>query len=81
MVRAGFCKVRRTLTSPRRIQQTDDGGLMRRAHSMAFGSEVVKDGVRFAFWAPTAQEVSLVLDGADHPMPDGDEGWRRLLQR
>lgn len=77
-MRAGFCKVRRTLMSPRSVRETEDGGLMQRAHSMAFGSEVTKDGVRFAFWAPTAQEVSLVLDGADHPMPEAGAGWRRL---
>lgn len=51
---------------------------MRRAHSMAFGSEVVKDGVRFAFWAPTAKDVTLVIDGADHAIPEAGEGWRRI---
>ncbi|MDB5646878.1 MAG: treZ, partial [Methylobacterium sp.] len=49
---------------------------MRRAHSMAFGSEVLKDGVRFAFWAPTAKDVVLVVDGTDHPIPETGDGWR-----
>ena len=52
---------------------------MRRAHSMPFGAEITGEGVRFAFWAPTAREVVLVLDGAEHPMPDAGQGWRRLV--
>ncbi|MCD2456811.1 hypothetical protein LRN53_15610, partial [Staphylococcus aureus] len=50
---------------------------MRRAHAMRFGSELAEDGVRFALWAPTAKDVTLVVDGADHPIPDVGEGWRR----
>ena len=37
----------------------------------------IDGGVRFALWAPTADEVRLVVDGADHAMPDAGEGWRR----
>jgi maltooligosyltrehalose trehalohydrolase len=51
---------------------------MQRIHRMPFGAEITGEGVRFALWAPTAQEVSLVLDGAEHPMPLAEEGWRRL---
>jgi maltooligosyltrehalose trehalohydrolase len=52
---------------------------MRRAHSMPFGAEITDEGVRFALWAPTAREVALVLEGAERPMPEADEGWRRLV--
>ena len=48
---------------------------------MPFGAEVTGGGVRFSLWAPTAREVSLVLDGADRPMPEQDRGWRRLTLR
>lgn len=50
---------------------------MRRAHAMRFGSELAEDGVRFALWAPTAKDVTLVVDGAEHPIPETGEGWRR----
>ncbi len=49
---------------------------MRRAHAMRFGSEAAEDGVRFALWAPSANDVTLVVDGTDHPIPDAGEGWR-----
>ncbi len=49
---------------------------MRRAHTMAFGAQVTDDGVRFALWAPTARDVILQLDGADHPLSQGEGGWR-----
>lgn len=49
---------------------------MRRAHAMRFGSEAAEDGVRFALWAPTADDVTLVVDGTDHPIPEAGEGWR-----
>lgn len=52
---------------------------MRRAHSMDFGAEFVDGGVRFALWAPTAKSVGLVLDGADHPLPEAADGWHRAL--
>ncbi|KAB1073055.1 malto-oligosyltrehalose trehalohydrolase [Methylobacterium planeticum] len=50
---------------------------MRRAHTMAFGSELSGTGARFALWAPTARDVTLVVDGADHALPEAGEGWRR----
>jgi maltooligosyltrehalose trehalohydrolase len=52
---------------------------VRRAHSMPFGTEITGEGIRFALWAPTASEVMLVLDGAEHPMPDDGGGWRRFI--
>jgi maltooligosyltrehalose trehalohydrolase len=52
---------------------------MRRAHTMPFGAELTPDGVRFALWAPTADNVSLVLDGSERPMPDDGDGWRRIV--
>jgi 1,4-alpha-glucan branching enzyme len=42
---------------------------MRRVHAMPFGAQITDEGVRFALWAPTAREVSLVLDGQERPMP------------
>lgn len=54
---------------------------MRRAHSMPFGAEVTAEGVRFGLWAPTAGEVSLVVDGTETPLQATEGGWRRLLHR
>ncbi|MFC4171471.1 malto-oligosyltrehalose trehalohydrolase [Microvirga sp. GCM10011540] len=51
---------------------------MRRVHEMPFGATITDDGVRFALWAPTAQEVALVLDGAERPLTQEDGGWHRL---
>ena len=50
---------------------------MQRAHAMPFGAETAKDGTRFALWAPTADDVVLVLDGTDHEIPAGDEAGGR----
>ena len=52
---------------------------MRRVHPMPFGAEIAPDGVRFALWAPTARNVSLVLDGTERPMAEDGGGWRRTL--
>jgi maltooligosyltrehalose trehalohydrolase len=52
---------------------------MRRRHAMPFGAEIGDRGVRFALWAPSANNVAVVLDGAEHDMPDVGGGWRRLL--
>ena len=52
---------------------------MRRVHAMPFGAQITDEGVRFALWAPTAREVSLVLDGEERPMPAAEDGWRRLV--
>jgi len=49
---------------------------MKRQHHMPFGAELSGEGVRFSVWAPTAQRVSLLLEGAEHPMPESDGGWR-----
>lgn len=54
---------------------------MRRFHSMPFGAEITSEGVRFALWAPSAQEVSLVIDDTELPMKGSEEGWYRLLSR
>ncbi len=51
---------------------------MRRRHAMPFGAETTDRGVRFALWAPSAKSVALVMDGAEHEMPDVGDGWRRL---
>lgn len=52
---------------------------MRRVHKMPFGAVITDGGVRFALWAPTARDVSLILDGSEHPMPPAEDGWRRLI--
>ena len=54
--------------------------MMRRAHAMPFGAEVTDAGVRFALYAPSANEVTLLRDGAELPMPDVGGGWRRLVE-
>lgn len=50
---------------------------MRRTHAMAFGAQTEDDGVRFALWAPTAKDVTLVVDGGDVSIPNAGQGWRR----
>lgn len=52
---------------------------MRHRHSMPFGAELAGEGVRFALWAPDALDVTLVLDGIEHDMPQEGGGWRRLV--
>ena len=52
---------------------------MQRFHPMPFGAEITDAGVRFALWAPTAREVALVVDGAEHPMAEAENGWHRLV--
>lgn len=52
---------------------------MRRFHSMPFGAEVTSEGVRFALWAPSAEQVHLVLEDTEFPMVAEGNGWYRLL--
>lgn len=54
---------------------------MRRVHSMPFGAEITPEGIRFALWAPTAQDVRLVLETAEFPMKVSDDGWYRLVSQ
>ena len=51
---------------------------MRHRHVMPFGAEQVADGVRFAIWAPNPCEVTLVVDGAEHPLARRHDGWRSM---
>jgi len=49
-----------------------------RAHAMPFGAQVLPDGsVRFALWAPSAEQVSLWLDDTQAllPMVRRRDGW------
>lgn len=48
-------------------------------HLMPFGTRITPRGVRFALWAPSANEVTLICDGKEHPMPDIGKGWRTLI--
>ena len=55
-------------------------------HVMPFGAQIVDGGVRFALWAPSAQSVEVMIDGAGRPTghPTGHamaaeaDGWHRL---
>lgn len=47
---------------------------------MRFGAEVVDGGVRFGLWAPTAREIRLVVDGRSHALPEGEGGFRSILE-
>ncbi len=46
---------------------------------MPFGAELTGEACRFALWTPTAAEVSLIVRGSEHPMPDRGDGWRELI--
>jgi maltooligosyltrehalose trehalohydrolase len=46
---------------------------------MPFGAEMTAGGTRFALWAPTARDISLLLDDAEMPMPETQGGWRELV--
>ena len=48
--------------------------MTQRLHGMPFGAEPADGGVRFALWAPSAEDVAVVVDGAEHPMPLMDGG-------
>ena len=37
---------------------------------MPFGAEIGPDGTRFSLWAPSAREVSLVIDDREYPMAE-----------
>lgn len=51
---------------------------MQRAHAMPFGAQLTPGGVRFALWAPTAKQVTLVVDGQEIDLPDPGDGWREV---
>lgn len=51
---------------------------MRRCHSMPFGAKVTSKGVRFELWAPSVENVHLVLEETELPMTAGPNGWYRL---
>jgi maltooligosyltrehalose trehalohydrolase len=46
---------------------------------MPYGAEITPDGVRFALWAPTAGDVSLVLNGVELPLSADKDGWYRVV--
>ncbi|SEF04299.1 maltooligosyl trehalose hydrolase [Rhizobiales bacterium GAS188] len=52
---------------------------MMRAHSMPFGVEIGPNGTRFSLWAPTAHDVSLVIEDVEQTMPAIGDGWRELI--
>ena len=58
------------------------GGSLSRVHRMPFGAEIAADGcVRFRFFAPTAKQVQVAIEGRPEPLPmvaSGD-GWHELL--
>ena len=57
---------------------------MKRRHNMPFGAECRDDGnVRFALWAPAANQVDVVLSGSNQtetlPLERRDLGWFELV--
>lgn len=52
-----------------------------RVHSMPFGVALDLHGATFSLWAPTAGDVTLVVDGREIAMPQAKEGWRRVRVR
>ena len=52
---------------------------MRRRHLMPFGAEITDAGVRFAFWAPSAESVTLACGDRRLPMPAIGQGWYKLV--
>ncbi len=48
---------------------------MRSKHSMPFGADFGKDGVRFALWAPSAKACSLALGARNVAMDAAGQGW------
>lgn len=49
------------------------------AVNMPFGAAVTRDGTRFRLWSPTAHDVTLVVEGVDHPMVSVGDGWREAV--
>ena len=47
--------------------------------TMTFGAAVTDGGVRFRLWAPSADEVTLVVEGKDHALTRGEDGWREAF--
>jgi len=52
-----------------------------REHESIFGTQILKDGVRFRLWAPKAGNVRLQLYNPDIsvPMMNGERGWFELV--
>jgi maltooligosyltrehalose trehalohydrolase len=50
---------------------------MKRVHRMPFGAEVLRDGVRFRVWAPSARSVTLSLHAPAKTldMTESGDGW------
>ncbi|MGF1605575.1 MAG: malto-oligosyltrehalose trehalohydrolase [Rhodothalassiaceae bacterium] len=49
------------------------------AHRMPFGADLMDDGVRFQLWAPSAQQVELVLNDRVHGTQTLEGGWREAI--
>jgi len=49
---------------------------MKRRHDMPFGARLLPQGdAEFRLWAPSAQQVDLVLNGRSQPLPAAAGGW------
>ena len=46
---------------------------------MDWGAALTPGGARFRLWAPSADAVTLVLNGQDHAMRDAGGGWREAV--
>lgn len=52
------------------------------APPMPFGAEIAAEGVRFSLWAPDAESVALLIEGAEAiPVARDQEGFARILVR
>jgi maltooligosyltrehalose trehalohydrolase len=49
-------------------------------HSMRFGTELTREGVRFRLWAPKHDRIALCIEGRAQPfaMTLGHDGWHEL---
>ena len=45
------------------------------AHALPFGAELQGDKAQFRIWAPSAERLTLELEGADHAMAREPDGW------
>lgn len=51
---------------------------MRHRHAMPFGATFEREATRFTIWAPTADDITLVVDGQDYDIPATGGGWHSV---
>ncbi len=50
------------------------------AHDLPFGASLKGETATFRIWAPSADRLTLELDGVDHPMERDDGDWHTAVQ-